>query len=590
MKKINLSKPLLILFLILSNYLYAQTPTTGPQDTSNQGLMYNNAKLSREAADKKNANEPKQEMRTLGKPSNAAATPTNLTDQEKVLSENFIHEGKTQQIVTEKCAGEMSAVCRGNEGKHKFMGMDPGMVKALSQAYAMIMTMGGDSLGGISKTDAAVKKEQDAANLAVKDSGKQAETVSKKADDYCKYIPTFTETIATVTQTAKAKELSVMSSGTGDNSQKDALLKAAASHDSRAKMAQMQATGWWGGAACYAYNATFGSWAADKNLIIKLGAASLLGAFYQNEVAANKEYAAKTREIANSLPGKGDCNPITDKLCYCSQPSTENDPTYCMPTLHKKALAANSYRVACTDNNMKIDPQCQCESSNTCFDSSLEQKSQGTLQLGLAQGISPFTGIRALARGELVGGTMNNQAYQKTAAIAQKALQELGSKISPSFPVSPEQKKLVEAMMSKGLPANVATLLAQNPPSASATNSAMAKFNGASSGSSIAYAPASRRGSNVVEFSGGDGLGTGGNSKKSGSDGDDFLSKIKGGGATKGAINSKIIQFAEKAQDMASRGNQIRKDDGAQLFDIISMRYQTSGRRLLEVETEANSN
>ncbi len=585
MKKTSLKSILILLSLVFTQSAFSQT-TTNTQDTSNQQLMLNNAKLSREAVDKKNVNQPVQELRVLGKQQSAAPTPTNLTDQEKVLSENFVHDGKIQQIVNEKCAGDMRTVCAGNEGKHKFMGMDPNMVKALSQGYAMIMTLGGDSLGGISKGDSVMAKETASAKSAADANGTKPETVDKKANDYCKFIPTITEGLATATQMAASKELSGTTYGSGDVAQKDSLLKAASSHDSRAKMAQIQAAGWWGGAACYGVNAAMGNFATDKNLIIKMGAATLLGAFYQNEVAANKEYADKTRAIANSLPGKGDCNPITDKLCYCSQPSTQNDTTYCMPTLHKKALAADSYRVACTDNNMKIDPKCNCETSNSCFDSALENQSQGSLQLGLGYATSPFAAVRSLARGELVGGTLNGQSYQRTSAIAKKALQELGSKISPTSPVTPDQKKLIDAMMSKGLPANVATLMAQNPPSAQATNSAMAKFSGASSGQAVAYAPTGR-GSNVVEFSGGDGLGTGGSNKKSG-EGDDFMSKLKNGGASKGALNSKILQFAEKAQDQANQAGQIRKDEGAQLFDIISMRYQTSGRRLLEVDANNN--
>lgn len=588
MKTLILTFSFLAFAFLTMSETEAQTTTTS--ETANNQILLNNAKLEREALEKKQGPQPVQEMRVLGTQKNINSASTNLTDQDKQLSENYIHQGKANQIITEQCAGDMRAVCSGNEGKHKFMGMDPNMVKALSQAYTMIGMMAGDSMGAISKGEGALKKETEAASKDLKP-GEKPEAVDKKANDYCKYIPTVTEGLATATQMAASKELSGEQYGNGDTSQKDSLLKAAKSHDSRAKMAQIQAAGWWGGAACYGVNAATGNFATDKNLILKLGAASLLGAFYQNEVAANKEYAEKTRKIANSLPGKGDCNPITDKLCYCSQPSTENDPTYCLPTLHKKALAQNSYRVACTDDKMKLDPQCTCENTNSCFDSALERQSQGVLELGgIGFSNSPFTGIRSLARGELVGGTINGQSFQRTAAIAKKALQEVSSKIPLSGPISAEQKKLIDAMMSKGLPSNVATLMAQNPPSAQATNSAMAKFNGAASGTleSASTTGGGSRGSNILDFSGGNGLGTGGAKAKDDGGNDDLLAKLKGSTGAKGAINPKILHFAEKAQNMANQAGQIRKDEGAQLFDIISMRYQTSGRRLLQVDTNNN--
>lgn len=574
------STSLLCVLVLHSALTFAQVATTTSETGLNSTLL-NNAKIAREQAEKKNT-EPPQEITTLGK--GQQVNTLNLTDQEKQLSENYIHQGKANQIVTDNCKDDMSAVCNGNEGKHKFLGMDPNMVKAVSQAYSMFGAMAGDSLGGISKGSAALKNDAaEAAKAGQKvDPKATLSKADKKANDYCKFIPTMTEGIATAVQMAKSKELSADEIGNGDTAQRDSLLKAAKSHDSRAKMAQIQAAGWWGGAACYGVNAATGQFAADKNLIIKMGAATLLGAFFQNEVSANKEYADKTRAIAAQLPGKGDCNPVTDNLCYCSQPSTENDPTYCAKTLHKKAIAANSYRVACTDSSMKLDPQCTCEQSNSCFENRLEALSDGSLNLsGIGFANSPFSGVRSLARGELVGGTMNSSSYDKTAAIAKKALNELASKLPPeSFNLTKDQKGIADSMMAKGVPANVAKMMASNPPSAGDMSAAMAKFSGAAAGNQPMYAAV--KPSNVIEFGGGDGLGYKGAAKKAGGD-DDILAKFKIGGG-KAMANSKVIEFAQRAENQAKQGSQIRKENDTPLFDIISMRYQTSGRRLLELE------
>ncbi|MBY0415636.1 MAG: hypothetical protein K2Q18_15790 [Bdellovibrionales bacterium] len=578
--------PLTLICLVLANTSWSQVATT-TSETSTNAILTANAKAAKEAADKKNTG-PVQQIQILGSGGNVA--PTNLTDQEKQLSENYIHQGKANQIIKDNCANEMSAVCNGQAGNHKFLGMDPNMVKAISSAYAMFGALAGDNLGAISKGDAALKSEAEAAGKTTDKAGKATDQTADKAkdskdykaNDYCKYIPTMTEGVATAIQMAQSSSLNAAEVGNGDTAQKDALLKAAKSHDSRAKMAQVQAAGWFGGAACYAVNAATGQFATDKNLIIKMGAATLLGAFYQNEVSANKDYAAKTRSIANQLPGKGDCNPVTDNLCYCSQPSTENDPTYCAKGLHAKAIAANSYRVACTDNNLKIDPTCNCEKSNTCFETFLEAQGGGSLDIsGIGYGSSPFSSVRSLGRGELVGGTLTNQAYDKTSAIAKRALSELISKLPPNnMNLSKDQQAVANAITSKGIPASVANLMASNPPSSGAINAAMGKFSG---GTGTQYAAVSPRGSNILDFSGGSGLANKGPGK-SGGDNDELLARIKIGGNGKGAINSKVLEFAQKAENQAKAAGQIRKGDDTPLFEIISMRYRTSGRRLLEVD------
>ena len=49
------------------------------------------------------------------------------------------------------------------------------------------------------------------------------------------------------------------------------------------------------------------------------------------------------------------------------------------------------------------------------------------------------------------------------------------------------------------------------------------------------------------------------------------------------SANSRILEFAQRAENQAQK-SQIRKEKDIPLFDIISMRYQTSGRRLLQVD------
>lgn len=587
-------------FLIYGSTLFAETAETKSEGELNQVLLDNAAK-AKEQQDKLNANKPQSTLNSLtGK--NLPSTNANLTDQDKQLSENYVHQGMANRIMKENCSGDMAAVCNGEAGKHKFMGMDPGMVKTVTQMYAMFGAMGGDSFLGLKKgkksEDAAGTKTNGKPNGTANDSTSAAnenasannssaadktktDSKDEKADDYCKYIPAFTEGVATFSQMNLTKDLSAQV-GNGDTAQKDGLLKAAKSHDGRAKMAQMQAVGWFGGAACYAGSAAYGNFATDKNLIIKMGAAAFLGSFFQSEVSANKEYSDKMKKIADSLPGKGDCNPITDTLCYCSQPETENDPQYCMKQMHAKAIAKGSYRTACTDDRLKIDPTCSCEARNACFETFLEAQSQGALDLGSGYVNSPFKSIRALSHGELEGGILSSRAFDRTSAIAKKALNELGSRFPVTNPLTKDQKVIADALTSRGIPANVAALMAQNPPSKAAIDAAMAKLN-TSGMSAVAMANPASKSSNVIDFSGGNGLGTRGEVAKK-PEGNDFSAILKPG--EKKVSNSKLIEFAQRAEEQANKSGQIRREDDRPLFEIISTRYQLSGRRLLQIEGE----
>ena len=589
-------KTLIFLLISLSSHvLYAQLSTE--QETARNNLLRDNSIKAQENLNKQNANKPQSTIGTLSDKPLGTDNTSNLTDQDKQLSENFVHQGKANRLIQEACAGDKAAICNGQEGKHKFLGMDPGMIKALTQAYAMFGAMGGDSFLPLSKgksdakTDGAAKTDAAKTDKAAEKAGdktadkagekagdKAGDKKDEKASDYCKYIPVATEGVATFTQKSTTSDLASQITN-GETTQKDSFLKVAKSHDNRAKMAQIQSMGWFGGAACYGVSAATGTFAVDKNLIIKMGAAVLLGTFYQSEVSANKKYAADMRRLADSLPGKGDCNPITDKLCYCSQPETESDPQYCIKQLHTKKIAGDSYRVACTDNMMKIDPTCSCEARNECFDGFLEAKSQGVLGLGSGYVNSPFKSVRSLTRGELEGGTLSGKSFDRTSAIAKKALNELGSRFD-KVPLNGAQKSVADALISKGIPANVASLMASNPPSASATDAALAKMSG-SSGDMMAIASPGKS-SNIVDFSGGDGLGVRGEVAKKKED--DLASKLKLGGDKKG--NSKLLEFAARAEANAQKTGQIRREDDRPLFEIISERYQLSGRKMLQVEGE----
>jgi hypothetical protein len=574
---------------LLTPQLLAQD--VGQAENDRNKILYNNAAKSQEYLKQ---NPQYQEQLTVlgGSPKNTSdESKLNLTDQERQLKDNFYDVAGANKIIKEKCVGEMEQACAGEEVKHKTMGMDPVFIKLAGQAYATIGAMGGDSLFPLKKgsgewmngdkkaetSTASSSGEAPKTGEAAKtgEAGKQKEETT---NDYCKYIPAATETFATLAQKATATQLS---SGSGTPSQKDQLLKAAKSHESRADQAQIQAVGWYGGAACYAQGMIRGEFATSTGAVVKLGASAFLGEFYRQEIEANKEYARKTREIAESLPGKGDCNPITQNACYCKTPEYANDQVFCKNTSQQKA-GSNYLRVACTNDRLELDASCACEKSNTCYDKVMSNGQSVDLNaggLGLAN--SPYRMVSSLAKGKLENAMVNGTAAAQAAAIAKKNLQDIAARLPQNnSPINPKIKPLYDALLSKGIPSAIARTMAENQPTGSALNNGIAKVQGNGVFSGLGDSDGAGRSGRVVDFSGGGGLGIGG--KKAGenkNDMGDFMAKL-GKGKEGNLSNGKLLEFAQKAEASAS---QISKSDRA-LFEIISLRYQISGRRLLQID------
>ncbi len=586
--------PWILPFLTAS--IFAETTTSTSSTSAIQSESSTNQILLNNAAESQKIKTTKVGTLKMTNSRGEEAKVYDLTDQEKQLSENFVHQGKANRIIDESCNkdAETQAICAGRSGKHKFMGMDPAMVGMLSKAYAMI-GMAGDvgeltkgngnwfnrDSGAAKGAETKPTQSNDASSTDAKTTDGADKKDSKKANDYCKYIPTATEAIAGFQQMAAQSELNSIPTQS-DTEQRAALEKAAKSHTERSKQSQMQAVGWYGGAACYATRMATGGIAVDWSSGLKLAAATFLGTFYQNEVDAHKEYASKVKNIANQLPGKGDCNPVTDRLCYCSEPSTENDPTYCLKEMHKKAIAQNSTRTSCVTTEMKADPQCKCEVSDTCFDKYILTESG--VELGLSSGFSntPFKGVRDLVRGELKGGNISNEAYAASMALAKKTLKDLASKLPDdgSSPPTGEKKTLYDELIKRGIPPLIASkMISANIAGA---DKYATKFQG---GALASATPSSIKNTNqnknnVLDFTGGNGLKLGSTDGQK-EEKDEFdLSKF--GAQQKKNDKSpqgKVLTFLEKASQKASISTKDQK-----IFDIISNRYQTSGRKRLEIQ------
>jgi len=108
----------------------------------------------------------------------------------------------------------------------------------------------------------------------------------------------------------------------GETSQKESLLKAARSHESKAEQASIQSYGWYGGATCYAGMAMAGQFNVNKALIIKLGAAAFLGTFYLEEKMLTKNTLAKLAKLPTPYQVKAIVTPSLKTNVTARLPST----------------------------------------------------------------------------------------------------------------------------------------------------------------------------------------------------------------------------------------------------------------------------
>lgn len=528
----------------------------------------------------------------------------NITDQERHESQNYVHEGLAKRQADEECAKlDDPSVCQGREAKSKFMGMDSNTVKMVAKAYSMVIgfadigsfkkykdtkpktegTKGTDKTNSatppkdppkeVAKTDQSAEAKD---NAAADKTGEERETEEQK--DYCKYIPLVGEQLASFSQSSSQEDIYKQVEDKSQQ-QKNMLRKAARSHAERAKNSKTQMT-WWGlGAACYSYyvaTAFFGNTAHTWSLWLKWGASVFMTMFYKQYSEDQQKYADEVNRIADGLTGRGGCNAITEKDCYCAQPETMYDPR-CLPQMKPRKVADGYYQVPCTDSNLKVDAKCTCIDSNSCFD----QEFMNTLNLpGAANFINSREGsaFRNLTRGAAPKDTFSSATGLNVAK--QKSL--LGDFLSkngpPSIPsLNSSQKAEADSLKGYGLPSPLRSLLA----SKRADKASLNKIAGLSKGTSMSPYVANYRGgsgSKVLSFGGGSGFSPIKAKASKGSNHFDLLNKFGKKKTTK--QSGEVLNFREKA----TRQAQINKNSERPIFEIISRRYQVSGWKRLELK------
>ncbi|MCF8058575.1 MAG: hypothetical protein K9K67_04710 [Bacteriovoracaceae bacterium] len=501
-----------------------------------------------------------------------------LTDEARFESQVFIHEGLSQRKMDEECAKLKDPRACSGRGKTSFLGVDSTIVQMVAKAYSIIggmMGMQGDAFDFEVQSPTAATEGAPGTDGAPATEGTQgAEGEGGTKKNYCTLIPAAGEALAMFTQQLSQNTLNSQPV-TQETPQKEMLYRAARSHDGRAKSAKIQGTVWGATTACYGAYMAAGGIVINTKVILQAAAAGFLTAFWFSEAKQQEKYSREINEIADSLPGRGDCNPHTQLNCYCAQKETMYDPVHCVPELHKKAIANESFRVPCVDKDLKPDAQCDCISREACFDTEFfsEVSAPGFVQFARSSAGNDF---RNLTRGQLTNGKLS-AGSGGSAAAAKKLLGDLASKADGGGSLDKSGLGVADEFEKFGVPKALARMMASQPTTGAAKqrvsglsadlNKSRNNFNAVRKGKS----------SSELRFNSANGQ-IGHKSKGQGNNFNSVLNKFKKKGSPS---NSKsVLRFAQKAERQA----QITKNKDRPLFEIISRRYQVSGWRRLEIQ------
>ncbi len=477
-----------------------------------------------------------------------------LTDQEKRTSEEYLHQGLIQRTAKEECSkGKNKDACEGKSASALGSSQKDAMVDAVAKMYTMFI---GFSDGKLDRTDEAIKSSED----------KEKETT-----DYCSKIPVATEFVAQAHQQVSQNNIEKTNIKPGTE-QRERLYQAARTHGARADTAKIQVIGWGGSTACYVGMTTVGGVQPNKKTLLKMAASAVLTAFYAKQKSAHEDYEKRVNNIAKSLPGEGDCNPVTDRNCYCAQPETKNDPQYCLPQIFARQQT-KLQQTACVNKNIKADPNCLCQKDNSCFQVEfLDLNSNGGLR-SFVSSSNALKGVGQISNGVIPNVNLNSSGGSLRAA--RDLLLENEDKLGLDEPVGLLTKKQLEeekALSSLGIPKSIARKLAASPASSKAKANRVRFLSTFPRRNYASFKRSS--GPNTLSFI--QGRSKRRKSKKQNPDFSKFMKKK----SRSMAGTSNILRFGNKAQEAA----EISSKEGRPLFEIISMRYKVSGWRRLKLD------
>lgn len=397
--------------------------------------------------------------------------------------------------------------------------------------------------------------------------------------DYCQYIPMGTEIIAGVMQ-KQSDDFALATEPKTENAQSAALFKQARAHKDRQKSVDIQRKGWGATTVCYTammfQPGAVGGWTNW----VKLGAAALMTKYYMWEYDLHGDAADKVNRVASKLSGKGKCNPVSDRDCYCSQPETENDVKYCYPQIRQRLAQDNTYQVTCVDNNVKEDLNCACRTTNSCLDSRIQAKINDMyIPGGLGASLEEFY---KMTNGVSTPGDNVSKfraSSGKMFAIANDKLKEGLNKIKLPDSYKKKDDAVAKALRELGFNGTVANAMSAAPEtkeSKEAGDKLARGFRGLSSKGSAKYTVTKK--DNGLYFKGGGGLNNTKSTKKAAAN--PFAHLLKKKKAKSGSATAEILDYSQRAQMNAG----ITKDKSRSIFEIISRRYRYTASKKLGVQ------
>ena len=517
-----------------------------------------------------------------------------LNDQEKITSENYLHQGLSEKLYQEECEKNRDA-CEGIEA-HTFSSAGDATVEVAAKMYAMFMgsaapkikiaegaenTAASPAADNQTSTETPAEASKDNTAGTQKQTDGQTKEKDNEVEDYCKYGAMATETLAMAHQTVTQQSINSFSVPQ-DSAQKEFLYQAARSHKARAQSAGIQEKGWGATTACYAAMVAYGGFKGNlgttaKSVSWRLGASAFLTYYFNKKRKKQEAYEKVVKSIADRLPGKGDCNPITERNCFCEEStSRQKDPanytTYCLPPAYQRSYTNQPFETtSCLSASMKEDDECKCLTTNNCFD---QTYSSMTVDLPYGHVIGPQTvqPVGELSRGKYDQGALERVTGQKLAA-AKNLLKKIDSDLIPPESLSKAQLQEVEELTKAGVPLNLARTLAAHPTNSNALAGAANKIGTMGPGSNSAEENARGPSSSAYYSSNEERPSTPNNRN-----GEDlsYLKKL-GQNNNEGPLSGKIVKFAETAMKDAD----IHQNKELSLFEIINYRYQFSGREKL---------
>ena len=146
-------------------------------------------------------------------------------------------------------------------------------------------------------------------------------------------------------------------------------------HESRKEGLKTQRGAWSVTSVCYVGFAMLDpSILKDWKYYAKMAGASLIAYYYTWEQKEHQKSIDQTSTVITDLKNRlgkeeGNCNPVTERDCYCSEDSTKDDVKYCSNQL-RPSLTENT-QIPCLDINGKQDNKCLCLKKKNCFDKNI---------------------------------------------------------------------------------------------------------------------------------------------------------------------------------------------------------------------------